>query len=301
MVSGSGFPGSAEETVVWTRGTRYVKRTVLGLQFIMSVADQTLQVELAARIAFQQRIINTWSSATNRPASIEATARSHTGSCWFDIAVCHLIDGDSSAAQNAFAQSASWGYSSLEVMSPKSLATYCGVLETAILARDHELATRLAKNPVGPEPRPSLIFDRLEWGLALPSLVTGDESRAMVYAKAASLVPDEKAWYPGIGQAIGALASNDKAGLTMALERVLAKHIRYAKAKKSWCYNSGPCLLCVPAAVLIILSAWRGTPVGEVKGSRATIPLALTHSAPGKALDIEADFIAETLTRPPVT
>jgi hypothetical protein len=177
---------------------------------------------------------------------------------------------------------------------------YASALESAVLSGDHALASRFAASAAEPEPRPSLVGDRLAWALALPALVRGDDSRAKPHADSASAVPEKKVWYPGLGEAIKALASGDEPGLTAALERVLAKHVDYARSKKSWCYNSGPCLLCVPATVLIRLAARRGMTVGEIGGRRATIPLALVHSVqpPGETVEIEADFVPEGLTTP---
>jgi hypothetical protein len=259
-----------------------------------------MRVELSARIAFQENILRTWSPPGGRPASIEATARTHSGGAWFDIAVCRLLLGEANAAREAFARASESMYSALEVMSPPSLATYCAALESAVLSDDEALAGRIAANPVDPGSRPSLIGDRLEWALALPALVTGDDARASDHARRATSAPDQKAWYPGLGGAIAAVAGRDGAGLAQALDRVLRKHAAYARAKKSWCYNAGPCLLCVPAAVLLRLAARRQMHLDEVHGRRAKIPLALVHSSttPAATADINADFVPDTIISP---
>lgn len=257
-----------------------------------------LRDELLARIAFQQRTIETWSSAADRPAQIETTARSHTGFAWFDIAMCRLLLGEAPAAGQAFARAAESTYSALEIAS--SLATYSAALEAAVLSGDRALASRFAAQAVEPEERPSLVGDRLAWALALPSLLSGDDGRARAHAEAASAVPERRAWYPGLGDAIGALAAGDSPGLTVALERVLGKHVRYARSKSSWCYNAAPCLLCVPAAVLLRLAGRRGLTIGALRGRRASVPLALVHSVQpyGEAVSIEADFVPAALTAP---
>ncbi len=255
-----------------------------------------MRAELAARIAFQEGIVATWSSSANRPAAIEATARAHTGNAWFDVAVCRVLLGEGGPAAAAFAQAVGAYHSTREVVPVPSLATYSAALESAVLSGDTALAANIAADPVGPEPRPSLVEDRLAWALALPALVTGDGGAVKPHADAASAVPDNKAWYPGLGAAVGALASGDGGGLNAALERVLAKHVTYARGRKSWCYNAGPCLLCVPATVLVRLARTQGLAVGELAGRRATVPLAMVHAAPGETVEIEADFVPELLT-----
>ncbi len=270
----------------------------------MTITDQTLHAELVARIASREGTIKMWSSATNRPPGFEVSARTDIGSCWFDIAVCQMLLGDASAARDAFARAAESMLSAVEVMSPPApytyspaLATYSAALESAVLSGDRAMAAHIAASVVDPSPRPSLTLDRLPWALALPFLVMGDDAKAKIQADAASAVSEQKAWYPGLGDAIGALASNNKTSLASALERVLAKHVRYAQAKKSWCYNSGPCLLCVPAAALIRIAGWRGMDVSEIKARRAIIPLSLSYSVPINTLKIEVDFLAEVLIK----
>jgi hypothetical protein len=166
--------------------------------------------EFSARIAFQENILRRWSPVGGRPTSIEATARTHSGGAWFDIAVCRLLLGDANSARDAFGRAAELMYSALEVMSPPSLATYCAALESAVLSGDRALADRIATNAVDPEPRPSLIGDRLEWALALPALVTGDDARASQHARRATTAPDKAAWYPGLGDAIVAVARQSR-------------------------------------------------------------------------------------------
>jgi hypothetical protein len=259
-----------------------------------------MRAEFSARIVFQENIIRTWSPVGGRPASIEATARTHSGGAWFDIAVCRLLLGDAKAARDAFARAAESMYSALEVMSPPSLATYCAALESAVLSGDRALADRIATNAVDPEPRPSLIGDRLEWALALPALVTGDDARASRHARRATSAPEKTTWYPGLGDAIAAVVAHDSPGLAQALDRVLRKHAAYARAKKSWCYNAGPCLLCVPATVVLKLAALRQLHVDDLAARRAKIPLALIHSSitPGAKSDINADFVPDPLISP---
>jgi hypothetical protein len=267
---------------------------------VAAAMETLMRAEFSARIAFQENIIRTWSPVGGRPTSIEATARTHTGGAWFDIAVCRLLLGEANAARDAFARASELMHSALEVMSPQSLATYCAALESAVLSGDRALADRIATNAVDPEPRPSLIGDRLEWALALPALVTEDDARASHHARRATTVPDKTAWYPGLGDAIAAVAAHDGPGLAQALDRVLRKHAAYARAKKSWCYNAGPCLLCVPAAVLLKLAARRQVHVDDLAGRRAKIPLALIHSSttPAAKADINADFVPDPLISP---
>jgi hypothetical protein len=266
---------------------------------IAPASEATMRAEFAARIAFQENTLRTWSPVGGRPASIEATARTHSGGAWFDIAVCRLLLGDANSAREAFGRASELMYSALEVMSPRSLATYCAALESAVLSGDRALADHIATNAVDPEPRPSLIGDRLEWALALPALVTGDDARALKQAGRGTSAPDKTAWYPGLGDAIAALATHDGPGLAHALDRVLGKHAAYARAKKSWCYNAGPCLLCVPAAVLLKLAARRQLHVDDLAGRRAKIPLALIHSTtPAAKVDINADFVPDPLISP---
>jgi hypothetical protein len=259
--------------------------------------DDQPRAELIARIAFQEGVIRTWSSAKSRPASVEPTARSHSGFAWFDIAVCRLMLGEVSAAGEAFVRSAELMHSSLEVMAPPSQTTYTAALESAVLSEDGALASRLAADPVPTEPRPALVGDRLVWALALPALVRGDDDQVRIHVESKAAVAEKKAWYPGLGDALVALASGDQPRLTAALERILAKHLAYARAKSSWCYNSAPCLLCVPATVVARIAARRGIKLGEIQGRTAAIPLALVHSQPGGIADIRADFLPVALAR----
>jgi len=255
--------------------------------------------EMIARVAFQQTIIDTWSSAVDRPAVIEGTARAHTGFAWFDIAVCHVILGHPIEAAEAFARAAAQMHASLASMSPPALATYAASLESAVLSGDRALASRLAANASEPELRPSLLGDRLAWAQALPALVADDDDRATSHARTASAVSANKAWYPGLGPALEAIVAAEEPSLTAAIERMLVKHARYARSKKSWCYNAGPCLLCVPAVVLLRLAARRGMTVSEPRGRRAVIPFTLVHSEqPTGTVTIEADFLPDALTDP---
>jgi len=259
--------------------------------------DGLVRAELTARIAFQEGVIRTWSSSGSRPASVEPTARSHSGFAWFDIAVCRVMLGEASAAGEAFARSAELMHSSLEVMTTPSLATYTAALEAVVLSGDRALESRLAANPVPSEPRPALVGDRLVWALALPALVRGDDDQVLVHLKSMPAPPEKKAWYSGLMDALAAVVSRDRTGLTAALERILAKHAAYARAKSSWCYNSGPCLLCVPATVLARIAHRRELVLGEIAGRTAAIPLALVHSKPGGIADITADFLPAALTK----
>lgn len=147
-----------------------------------------------------------------------------------------------------------------------------------------------------PGPRPSLIGDRLAWAQALPALISGNNDLAEKYAEAALEVPEKKAWYPGLGDAIGAFVSDDGPMLSESLERVLAKHVRYARNKTSHCHNWGPCLICIPAAVLMRLAAWRGITLRELKGRRAEISFHLMISRPGERVKIQVDFLPDGLT-----
>jgi hypothetical protein len=259
--------------------------------------DGQLRAELSARIAFQEGIIRTWSSSGSRPAAVEPTARSHSGFAWFDIAVCRLMLGEASAAGEAFARSAELMHSSLEVMTTPSLATYTAALEAAVLSGDRALESRLAADPVPSEPRPALVGDRLVWALSLPALVRGDDDRVRIQLESIPAPPEKKAWYPGLTDALGAVASRDRPRLTAALQQILAKHAAYARAKSSWCYNSGPCLLCIPAVVLARIADRRGLVLGEITGRTAAIPLALVHSKPGGIVEIEADFLPAALAK----
>ena len=259
----------------------------------MAEATDAVAAELAARIAFGEGTIATWAdAASTRPRSIEATARTHTGGAWFDIGVCRLLLGDLPQAAGAFVASAGALRSALEVAPPSPLATQTAAIEAAVLAGDRALAADIARAHLEPEPTPSLVADRLAWARALPALVRGDDEEARTHAEEAAARAASKAWYPGIGDALAALLRGDGSGLATAFELVLAKHTRYARAKKSWCYNSGPCLVCVPASVLMRLAAWRGLVVRDVTNRRSRVPLALVHSNPGAALDIEVDFLA---------
>lgn len=259
----------------------------------MSTNDGLLRAELTARIASNEATIAAWSNATNPSPFARRSALADTGFSWFDIATCRVLLGEGAAALEAFAHAAEWMHASLAVVSPPTLATYVAALESAVLSGDRALALRQAAEPVAPEPRPSLVRDRLAWGLALPALVTHDDDVVAAQVAAAREVPDAKAWYPGIGDALQAFVDGDADELRAALGRMLEKHVRYARSTRSHCFNWGPCLMCVPAAVLLRLARARGLGVDEVDGRRATIPFKLLFSTdPAETVSLDVDFLA---------
>ena len=259
----------------------------------MSTDDGLVRAELAARIASNEATIATWSTATNPSPFARRSALADTGFSWFDIATCRVLLAEGPAALDAFAHAAERMHASLPVVSPPTLATYVAALESAVLSGDRALALRQAAEPVAPEPRPSLVRDRLAWGLALPALVAQDDDSVAAQVAAAREVPDAKAWYPGIGDALQAYVDGDAVELRAALERLLEKHVRYARSTKSHCFNWGPCLMCVPAAVLLRLATWRGLAVDDIDGRRSTIPFKLLFSTdPVETVALDVDFLA---------
>lgn len=209
--------------------------------------------------------------------------QTHVGGVHFQIAVCQLLLGEREPARQNFSIAAQTTYAALPI-APKpdpelwvrdALVHYNSALLCAILADDRPLAETYAKNPLEPGAHPrthSLVEDRFHWALALPALVLGHDVVAKQHAKQANAVPEKKAWYPGIGNAIDAIAARDPANLKIGLEQVLAQHTAYAKATRSAVFNSPSAWICVPAMALARVAHWRGLNVPEPGGRHARIP-----------------------------
>ena len=120
--------------------------------------DETLAAELDARIAFNERTIETWSRGLTGDQKTEH-AYSGTGQAWFDIGVCRIMLGQTPEAREAFLQAAKWAKSTLEVVRPRGsmeygpeLTVYEGALESAVLSNERSLASSWAASLWNPDP-----------------------------------------------------------------------------------------------------------------------------------------------------
>lgn len=247
--------------------------------------------ELEARIAAQRNTIDTWTSARG---AIEQRALANIGFAWFDIAVCTSLLGSPAEAKIAFLESSRWMFDSVGKAQNPPLATYVSALEAAVLSGDQKMTSDIAANPQPPEERPSLVDDRLAWALALPALILGDSELALTHADEARSVAAAKAWYPGLGESLRALVQRDGEALERGLKMILDKHRKYARSSRSWCYNWGPCLMCIPAIVITKLALGVGLQAHGVE-SQARLGLTAMFTEPRVKVEIEIDFIPKEL------
>lgn len=248
--------------------------------------------ELRARITFYEEDIASWAEALKAAQAVsQSLARRRVGFAWFEIAACRVLLGEHQAAADGFAESARWQWWSLEGPPEASLATYSAALEAAVLSGDRMLMRSMAKRAPEPEGRASLVGDRRVWATALPALILGDRSRAADLASAFRSSAERDTWYPGLVDAIAALADDDARSLAEAVGLVLQKHRRYAQAKSSWCYNAGPCFLCVPATVLGRLAQLAGIAVPHLATRQVTVPLTTIFSGDRRVVRIAVDLM----------
>ena len=252
----------------------------------MVLTGAELAVALGQRIAWHQQQNDLWSS--NQRPELATLSRSHVAGGHFDIGVCRLLLGDVGAARTALDQAADGAAAAFEQATPRTHLLHEVALELTVLAGDADLARALAGETVDLEARPSLVLDRQAWALALPALVRGDDALAVEHASAAASAPPTKAWFPGLGQAIAAVASGDEIALHASLEQILAKHLRYARAKRSHLFNTTAALVCIPAAVLVRLAAVREMDIGDLRKARAAVPL-IVHAGDHERLEVQVE------------
>ena len=165
------------------------------------------------------------------------------------------------------------------------------------------MVQRIAQRRVNPEPRPSLVHDRLSYALALPLLVSEHDELARAYIESACAIDAKKAWYPGLGEALRAVSQRDPIAFVSAAKTVLKKQNAYARARRSWYYNSPGAFLCVPATVLAMMASRRGMKLPDnLSGRYATIKLGVRHleEFDGRPIgrnstsDLVVDFIPES-------
>jgi hypothetical protein len=264
------------------------------------------EAELRGRLRAAESTRELYGPGKTRVPSMEPMARHGWANGPYQYGVLRTALGEFDAAGRNFTEAALL-YSEIMADDPQDGSGRMMSLHSALLAGDRTLALQFAHHWVNSAVPENVVRDAACYQRALPLLITQRDAEARPAIEEAKAVDPKKAVVRGLGALMGAIVDANAAAYASTLEEVLKNHHGSACRKGSQTWNSLNSFLCVEAAALAVIAAWRGMALPpELPSRRATLknlPVIGVTEFEGRPLekgstfDLDVDYLPEALVR----